>query len=646
MNPGFAERFPAVARSLPATTLSTIVRDETGRAIDIDLGRGRVYNGDAEALAAEQVGRFEVKPLQFFTQDLSGANIGSEVSARMRDRMLEGMAENGITSYSNKPDYEGSFLVILGLGLGYHLRPLIETTKARHVLIVEPVPEFTAHAAATQDWQALFEIADRRGIDIKLSSAAQPDQIIAEIRRLVYRIGEPFIDGAFVFVHYPSWVLTETRDRLQQVIDQMFISKGFYEDELKMMTNAVGNLLRYDSRLIDAKPKPARPETAIIIGSGPSIDRSMDDLRRLVPQGVVFSAGTSLRVCLRNGIRPQFHCELENGDPTVEVLTALSREFDLSGITLIASVTVDPRVAALFDEVYFFFRDSVSSTRILAPERHELIGVGPTCVNTALRVSAALGFTDYILFGTDCGSKLGQVKHSRDSVYAVTDKYKTFERNLKYNQTLPGNFGGIVECDWILALCAQILGDITRRYKLNVLNTSDGALLNGVMPRVASSIRNLPRQADAGKVRADMRQLARACPAGSFFERWEPGQLLEGATAFYDDLLALVDETIAQGEDLVAFWHRLSDFMDGFKDQYARTESIAHGSIRSMPKIGMYFSHRMTDPERRAMMMATFLAEYRSTVLFMRDGTLGLIADLETALAERSAHRLRMGVEA
>lgn len=646
MNPGFAERFPVIAGSLPTTTLSTIVRDETGRAIDIDLGRGRVYNGDAEVMAAEQVGRFEVKPLQFFTQDLSGANIGSEVSARMRDRMLEAMADNGITSYSNKPDYEGSFLVILGLGLGYHLRPLLETTRARHVLIVEPVPEFTAHAAATQDWEALFEIAERRGIDIKLSAAAQPDQIIAEIRRLVYRVGEPFIDGAFVFVHYPSWVLTETRDRLQQVIDQMFISKGFYEDELKMMSNAVGNLLRYDSRIVDARPKPARPETAIIIGSGPSIDRSMDDLRRLVPQGVVFSAGTSLRVCLRNGIRPQFHCELENGDPTVEVLTALSKEFDLSGITLIASVTVDPRVAALFDEVYFFFRDSVSSTRILAPERHELIGVGPTCVNTALRVSAALGFTDYILFGTDCGSKLGQVKHSRDSVYAVTDKYKAFERNLKYNQTLPGNFGGIVECDWILALCAQILGDITRRYRLNVLNTSDGALLNGVTPRVASSIRTLPRQADAEKVRADMRRLARLYPAGSFFERWEAGQLLDGATKFYDDLLALVDAAIAEDEDLVAFWTRLSDFMDGFQDQYGKTESIAHGSIRSMPKIGMYFSHRMTDPRKRAIMVASFLAEYRSTVLFMRDGTLGLIENLETALTERSARRIPMGAEA
>lgn len=646
MNPAFAERFPVIADSLPATTLSTIVRDETGRAIDIDLGRGRVYNGDAEVLAAEQVGRFEVKPLQFFTQDLSGANIGSEVSARMRDRMLEVMADNGITSYSNKPDYEGSFLVILGLGLGYHLRPLLENTRARHVLIVEPVPEFTAHAAATQDWEALFGIAERRGIDIKLSAAAQPDQIIAEIRRLVYRVGEPFIDGAFVFVHYPSWVLTETRDRLQQVIDQMFISKGFYEDELKMMTNAVGNLLRYDSRIVDARPKPARPETAIIIGSGPSIDRSMEDLRRLVPQGVVFSAGTSLRVCLRNGIRPQFHCELENGDPTVEVLTALSREFDLSGITLIASVTVDPRVAALFDEVFFFFRDSVSSTRILAPERHELIGVGPTCVNTALRVSAALGFTDYVLFGTDCGSKLGQVKHSRDSVYAVTDKYKAFERNLKYNQTLPGNFGGTVECDWILALCAQILGDITRRYRLNVLNTSDGALLNGVMPRVASSIRTLPRPADAEKVRADMRRLARLYPAGGFFERWEAGQLLEGATKFYDDLLALVDAAIAEGDDLVAFWARLSDFMDGFQDQYGKTESIAHGSIRSMPKIGMYFSHRMTDPGKRAIMVTSFLAEYRSTVLFMRDGTLGLIENLETALAERSARRVPMGAEA
>lgn len=642
----FADRFPAIAQTLPATTLSTIVRDDAGRAIDIDLGRGRVYDGDAEEKAAEQVARFAVKPLQFFTQDLSGANIGSEVSARMRDHLLTVMAEHGITTLSNKPDYEGSFLVVLGLGLGYHLRPLLETTTARHVLIVEPVTEFVAHAAATQDWDALFEIAERRGIDLTMSTAAQPDRIILEIRRLVYRVGEPFIDGAFVFVHYPSWVLTETRDRLQQVIDQMFISKGFYEDELKMMTNAVGNLLRYDSRLVDARPKPARPETAIIIGSGPSIDRSMDDLRRLAPQAAVFSAGTSLRVCLRNGIRPQFHCELENGDPTVEVLTALSKEFDFSGITLIASVTVDPRVAALFDEVYFFFRDSVSSTRILAPERHELVGVGPTCVNTALRVSAALGFTDYILFGTDCGSKLGQVKHSRDSVYAVADKYKAFERNLKYNQTLPGNFGGIVECDWILALCAQILGDITRRYQLKVQNTSDGALLAGITPRIASSIRHLPRVADGEKLRADMRRLARLYPAGSFFESWAPGRLLDGATAFYDDLLALVDAAIAEGEDLVAFWHRLSDFMDGFKDQYALTESIAHGSIRSMPKIGMYFSHRMTDPEKRARMVTSFLAEYRSIVLFMREGTLALIGDLEAALAERSARPIRVGAEA
>lgn len=646
MNPAFAERFPAIAARLPDTTLSTIVRDENDRALDIDLGRGRVYGGDAEAKAMEQVERFLAKPLQFFTQDLSGANIGSGVSARLRDHLMAEMDRHGIATMSNKPDYEGSFLVVLGLGLGYHLRPLLEATTARHVLIVEPIPEFAAHAASTQDWQALLDLAEARGIDLRLSIASQPDQIITEVRRLVFRVGEPFIDGAFVFLHYPSWVLTETRDRLQQVIDQMFLSKGFYEDELKMMSNAVGNLLRYDSRIVDAKPKPARAETAIIIGSGPSIDRSMADLKRLAAEGVVFSAGTSLRVCLRNGIRPQFHCELENGDATVEVLTALAAEHDFSGISLIASVTVDPRVAALFDEVYFFFRDSVSSTRILAPGQHELIGVAPTCVNTALRVSAALGFTQYVLFGTDCGSKMGQVKHSRDTVYAVADKYKAHEHRTRYNQTLPGNFGGVVECDWILALCAQLLGDITRRYRLNVLNTSDGALLTGTTPRVASSIRALPKPADKEQVRADMRRNARFQAAGSFFERWQPGQLRQGAEAFFVDLEALLDTADAEGDDMVAFWHRLSDFMDGIDQQYARTEAIALGSVRSMPKIGMYFNHRMTTPENRAKMDTSFRAEYRAIVSYMREGTLGLIEELETALGQRAAPMLRQGAEA
>ncbi|MDD3445584.1 MAG: DUF115 domain-containing protein [Zavarzinia sp.] len=626
----FIERFPALAAVAPSR--SRIVRDEAGVAIDVDLGQGLLYGGDGPRYVAEQLARFDERPLRFFTADLSGANIGSPVSSRLRDSLLERMGELDITTLSNKPEYDGTFLVILGIGLGLHLEPLFETTKARTIMLCEPIAEFIALAREEVDWPKLFAIAERRGIDLRFSAAATPEGIIDHVKKLIAEVGEPMIDGAYVFVHYPSWALTEARDRLQQVVDQVFISKGFYEDELLMMTNAVANLQRHDFRLIDGKPKLARRETALVIGSGPSIDRSMEDLKRLAPQGVVFSAGTSLRVCLRNGIRPDFHSELENGPLTFEVLQNLSREFDLSGITLIASLTVDPRVPTLFDKTLFFFRDSVSSTKILAPERHELRGVAPTCVNTAARVAAALGFTEFLLFGTDCGTKIGGTKHSKDTIYGTEESFKAVDRRINYNQTLPGNFGGEVACDWILALCARMLGEVASVFRLNMFNTSDGVRLDGTKPRLSKTIKALVPAADRAIVARDVDRITTPYAAGQFLSIWPKGLLTREATAYYDDLLALVDAAVAEGDDLVAFWRRLAPFMRESEGRYAATYSIAIGSIRSMPKIGMYFVHRVTDAEKRAKMVQFFFQAYRETVVFMRDGTLELLTRLEDGI--------------
>ncbi|MFA5120079.1 motility associated factor glycosyltransferase family protein [Zavarzinia sp.] len=634
-----AARFPAVGAHLPqGETVSRLVRDAAGRAIDIDLGGGTLYGGDGVATTEDQLEKFAVKPLQFFTADLGATNLGSPISARMRDSMMAGLKANGIETMSNKPDYEGSFLVVLGVGLGHHLIPLVETTKARSVLICEPVPEFLVHAAAVVDWARLFEIAEQRGITVQFTLADQPDLIVQAVSALAARVGEPFIDGAFVFAHYPSWVLTEVRDRLPMVIEHLFISKGFYEDELKMLTNATANMQRYDFRVIDAKPKPVRSETALIVGSGPSFDRTLPDLKRLSAEGVVFSGGTSLRACLRNGIRPRFHCELENGEPTLEVLSELAREFDFSGITLIASFTVHPDVAALFDEVCFFFRDAVVSTRVLAPPRHEILGAAPTCVNTALRLGAAMGFVDFVLFGTDCGSKQGQSKHAKDTIYNLQEKHRAHDRKTQYNQVMPGNFGGTAQCDWVLALCNRMLADATGHLNLNVLNTADGARIAHTKPKVASSIRRLPVAADFARLTRDLERITAPYRAGEFLARWGGGPLAGKADAFYEDLLAVIDAAIAEGDDLVAFWHRLVRFLNEAGTRYGNLQHIAEGSLRSMPKIGMYFIHRVTDPEKRAKMVTFFLEEYRASVVFMREGTAELLKriDGETSTVARA----------
>ena len=104
----------------------------------------------------------------------------------------------------------------------------------------------------------------------------------------------------------------------------------------------------------------------MIVGAGPSLDEGLETLQRIRDRVVLFSCGTALRPLLRNGIVPDFHCELENV-PEVHGVIARGRGNTAisSQITLIASATVDPRVPPLFGETIFFFRDSVSSTEIL-----------------------------------------------------------------------------------------------------------------------------------------------------------------------------------------------------------------------------------------------------------------------------------------
>lgn len=632
-------RFPELAAALAETPMVSRAVHDGDALVDIDLGPARLYNRDGRVVAAEQVRAFNAKPLQFFANNPSMANLGSPISGAMLSRMLHELGGDGVSALVAKPDYEGSFLIVLGIGAGHHLPELIATTKARHLLIVEPIPEFLRHALGAIDWEALFETAAARGITLRLSLAERPDRITHAIEQFVQWVGEPFIDGGFVFLHYPSWALVETRDRLPLAINQNFISRGFYEDELKMMTNAVANLSRHDCRIIDARLRLARPETAILVGSGPSIDPALPDLVRLARTGVVFSAGTGLRVCLKNGVVPDFHCELENGEPTYDSLRKTAAQYPFTGIRLIASVTVDPRVPALFDQRYFFFRDTVSSTKILAPPGHELFGAGPTCVNTAMRLANALGFKQFALFGTDCGAKVDGPKHSSHAIYQHDQQFQAFERKQVLNHILPGNFGGEVATDWVLGLCARLLGDLTRTFRLNVLNTSDGVRIAGTTPRLASTIANFAPP-DPLRLFGDITRSTTPFPAGEFFATLGDGALAQAAGRAFDDLAALVDAAEREGDDLAAFWTRLTGFFHTAARDYRRTASMILGSLRSMPKIGMFFIHRTADPGRRAALTAAFYDQFRINLATMREGAVTLLADVDAQLGAASARRV------
>lgn len=617
------DRFPRLEKVLVAEPVATALRD--GEAIvDLDLGTARLYATDGRALAARQVDSYFEKPLRFFVTSVRGANTGSAVSGRILDFVFAECRRLGFSldDLEVKPQYEGSYLVVLGIGLGYHLERLIEQTKARHIILVEPYPDFLRHSLATVDWATLLEQAEGRGCKFTVSLERQPDDIVSDIQSMFSAEGVPFIDGTYVFMHYPAWELFQARDRLAEVVETLFVSRGYYEDEILMLTNTLSNLAGTDFRLVDLDLRPIRPEPVFVVGSGPSVDRTIDQVKRLRDRAVVFSCGTGLKICLAHGIVPDFHTEIENGDWVYDALALLHERHGFTGITLVAALSVDPRVPGLFDDRILFFRDSVSGTRILAPHRAEINGAVPTVANTAVRLAMGMGFTTFYLFGIDCGTKSEEKKHSDLAIYNDSPRFKQYEDLMEMAYSTRGNFGGTAKADWVFSFSRMMLERLVWSFNLKVYNCSDGARIANTVPRLATSVVLPATPLDRELVKARVRAALPAYRPAELLAGTSFDTLREEAEQFRTDLLATIDAAIAEDQDFVGFWRHLAPFVAAAADRYARTPAVISSSLLSMPKIGMFFVHRIREPELRRHLYRAFVGEYRQIATFMCDGLL------------------------
>jgi hypothetical protein len=278
----------------------------------------------------------------------------SQICINLQRALQDTIEKSGTSTIARGPLSAPTFLVVFGVGLGYHLRELVRATKVRWVIIIEPFTEFLRHSFEVVDWHELLDDVEADGGCVQVITELDPGRVVSLIMQEVARRGTPYLDGTWVFTHYPIWAFAEAAKRMHGAASFAYINRGFYEDELVMMTNAVTNFSARSFWLLDSKPRLHRPETAVIVGAGPSLDEGIETLHRIRDKVIVFSAGTSLRPLLRQGIAPDFHCELENGPQVVEVLEEARRHGDLAQVRLIASSTVDPRVPGMFGETILF----------------------------------------------------------------------------------------------------------------------------------------------------------------------------------------------------------------------------------------------------------------------------------------------------
>jgi hypothetical protein len=633
----FARRFPEIAANLgQGTPQSSIILDGEEPA-DIVIGDRHIYGDNARRQSAEQVTAFMKKPLRLIMETPQSAGLVSQICINLQRALQDTIEKSGTSTIARGPLSAPTFLVVFGVGLGYHLRELVRATKVRWVIIIEPFTEFLRHSFEVVDWHELLDDVEADGGCVQVITELDPGRVVSLIMQEVARRGTPYLDGTWVFTHYPIWAFAEAAKRMHGAASFAYINRGFYEDELVMMTNAVTNFSARSFWLLDSKPRLHRPETAVIVGAGPSLDEGIETLHRIRDKVIVFSAGTSLRPLLRQGIAPDFHCELENGPQVVEVLEEARRHGDLAQVRLIASSTVDPRVPGMFGETILFHRDSVSSTRIFRGEHLPIGGAAPTCVNTAMSAAAHLGFTDFLLFGTDCGVRPGANDHAEGTIYRDIDKWRiTAKQRERYPLELEGNFGGIAFTDWVYDASRRMLMDLIAAYRLNVINCSDGALISGATPRVPEAVEIGGPVIDRATVIAEIRRSMVHYGPRQLLRSKELSHLREMNHLMFGELRAVLAKFSRTHADFPGVYGAFRRFLDAAEANYQQVNSIVDGTINALPRIAMFYGCR-TEGDLRQALFARFLDEFDRVLERMEHGTDALFERLGLLLAGDAA---------
>ncbi|CCQ74176.1 6-hydroxymethylpterin diphosphokinase MptE-like protein [Magnetospira sp. QH-2] len=641
----FKTHMPSVWQLLETigTPVSKLVSGPDG-AMNIDLGSVSLYDRDAREVTRQQLDEYFKLPDRLKFSTVSHCNlIGLSMALFQSTRTFidEHMSPE---EFVELPVVDIGYCYVFGVGLGYHLEELLERTHCRTMIIVEPTPELLLHSMRAIDWVALWEQAAARGQDVYVVIRSEPEHVSETIFSIQDKHGRTFLNGSYAYHHYYSWTLKRIRELINTKMESYHWSKGYFEDELLMMGNTVGNFARFNHAIIPWEQRLHQDTPVLVVGSGPSLDKDLPHIARLRDQAIILSCGTSLGILLKHGIRPDFHLENENTYPLVNNLIKFKEEYGLEGIVLLGSSSIHPEASAQFDEVWYYYRSGLSCDHLLNPGYHAIISAGPLVANAGFAAVSALGFRRLYLFGVDCGRRPDASHHSKDVVYLQDDydnwlagsSLKGLEES--FNQVVEGNFGGKIITSWKLAYSRTQFSRIQSLKNLDIHNCSDGAAIAGARPQAAAALRlsdmDLPREAVIRSVREQLPHYA----AGKGLNIKNLKTYKESVESFGSGIKLIIEQARAEDRLFSELEDRIQNWFLEHKEDLKGVLVLARESMASAIRVGAYMAGRIDNEDLRQEFLAMFLDKFDIMCASITETALDAYDDyIDQAKAARSA---------
>ena len=301
-------------------------------------------------------------------------------------------------------------------------------------------------------------------------------------------IGMSLLDHSLIY--YP----TCAKERLSKSIDDLtgpalrsiVHYMGFILDEYNMVLNTAGSL-PLARKLHTKKIQAPKHSNAVICGSGPSLDGTLNAIKDLSSDHSIVACASNFLSLLKAGIRVDYLVLLERGLNNYKNYKDALEKFPSPETILVCSTTCAPNLHSLFERSVVYYRPALMPTTLFSPSiDHVLHYEGPQTTNAGLAWVTSLGYENVVIAGVDLGTADQKEPRSKG---ALGISPRNFDAEVK------GNKRDIVFSNRSLIDARRVKETCIRNSKsTNYYNFSDGVFIDGAKSGDLSSYRSIVKK--------------------------------------------------------------------------------------------------------------------------------------------------------
>jgi hypothetical protein len=412
--------------------------DGSGRIQDYIGDAGPTYGNDAKAVSFEQIRQFRLQ------------NSGFHPPIFILDKHLEPLVyEAGVSFDQNYPGglmmnpvapslpighfvFDADYLpkvACFGIGLGHQIEQFIMSFQCQMIILAESSARHFSASLIGVDWPRILKLCSAKNIVLKIIFNQNATALGTAVTNTMRESANSGLAGSRIFLHRNDNTLIESGMRFRDMWHLTISQPGYFADEFRQCLFMHENL-KDKPLVVDRSPDKSPKAFAIVVGSGPSLNSSMDIIKTMRANVFLISCGTGLAPLLRENIWPDIHVELETSPDMTVVFDAISDKAAFEKVPFFCAAGMYPGAVDYWRNRYLYPRADSTSTMLLTDIAKQVPFAFARVGNAGAALAAHFGFKNIVLLGLDTGFRSDDEDHASGSIYE-TEVFQQYTSDLE-----------------------------------------------------------------------------------------------------------------------------------------------------------------------------------------------------------------------